>query len=178
MRGGDIPINPPNTTIEMQNVENDDIYVAPPTDDELNAAFEYLQPLGVDDGITEIALTHYPITIDDLVDIYLHISQQPPYNRNWQNYDDARNATNGFTVNGQNFEKRDIANDILPLIGENVPMRPEMMQQPVGYGEIEERGMELEGGKMKKKRRKTRKRKSRKPYKIVKKRKTRYRKRD
>jgi hypothetical protein len=171
MRGGDIPVNPPYPQIDMQNDENDDNdennndYIAPPTDDELNDAFEQLRPLGVDDGITEIALTHYPITIDELINIYLHVAQQPPYNRNWQNYDDARNADDIFNVNGKNFRKRNIANDILHLIEENIPMRPEMIQQLEGYDEGEgagEPGMEIEVGKNKRKKRKTKKRKTKK----------------
>jgi hypothetical protein len=176
MRGGDIPINPEN---EIQNVENDD-YIAPPTVDDINAAFEQLQHLGFDYDVTEIALTHYPITIEQLVNSYLHVAQHPPYNRNWQNYAAASNAPDNFTINGMTFNKSNIANETLHFIGENIEMRPEMIQQAEEEGD-EDGNMEIEGGKRKKHKRKTRKttrkRHSKKIIKKTKRRKTHRRRR-
>jgi hypothetical protein len=180
MRGGDIPINPENEIQNNENDNEDNDYIAPPTVDDINAAFEQLQHLGFDYDVTEIALTHYPITIEDLVNIYLDVAQEPPYNRNWEDYTAASNAPDDFTINGITFNKSDIANETLHFIGENIEMRPEMRQQTEGDGQ-EDGNMEIEGGKRKKHKRKTRKttrkRHSKKIIKKTKRRKTHRRRR-
>ena len=77
----------------------------------------------LDLGFDEDNLDYYKEATDDdknrLIDMYLEMARQPPYNQTWNTVDDAINAN--YTLNtanqfGRQYNKHDIANAVFSEI--------------------------------------------------------------
>ena len=76
---------------------------------------DLLSGLGFEEGELEMFFDTYQATEDDLVDRYIDIARESPYNLNWQNSHDACVADymlGVFKNNGVEYTKHDIVDDV------------------------------------------------------------------
>lgn len=111
MKGGrDLP---PNYNQESMEIEEQS-YV--PENPQPN--IEMLQELGFEDGELDMFFETTANTIgeNELIDRYLEIAREQPYNQTWQNVNDALTADyelNTSKPNGRPYTKHDIVEDTL-----------------------------------------------------------------
>ena len=78
----------------------------------LRNSFQRLESLGFALGNLELIETMAPdVTEDDIVNKYLDIARNPPYNLNWDSVEAAKNSPLGLGVrkpNGEEYIKTDI----------------------------------------------------------------------
>jgi len=107
MRGRGAPQQNANNFINYNQYNNDD-------DDE---EIDVLNELGFEEDELEMFFEERPNgdqneLEDELINKYLEIARQPPFNMNWQTLDDAIDAEYLFYSNGREYSKHDIVNDV------------------------------------------------------------------
>jgi hypothetical protein len=82
-----------------------------------------LDALGFDDGDLEMIFNYYYVNnVDELIEIYLDESHQPPFNLNWTTREMAVNSPYWLGIykdNGVEYNKHDIVVRVLSFLEEN-----------------------------------------------------------